>query len=111
MAYLSICCVYSKTCLTEEHVLLEGMCYSVTHVVMVVMSFMRMCYERSSVVDEHLLQVFAESATISDAVNLGKWCVLFSPVIFFCSETCFLRIYFLECSFTVLRVVVVFLVC
>ena len=34
---------YWKTCLTGEHVLLEGMCYSGTHVVVVVMSFMRIC--------------------------------------------------------------------
>ena len=34
---------YWKTCLTVGHVLLEGMCYSGTHVIMVVISFMRIC--------------------------------------------------------------------
>ena len=34
---------YWMTCLTGGHVHLEGMCYSGTHVVVVVMSFMRIC--------------------------------------------------------------------
>ena len=34
---------YWKICLTGGYALLEGTCYSRTHIVVVVMSFMRIC--------------------------------------------------------------------
>ena len=33
------------------------------------------CYGRTCPVDGHVLQVFAETATIEAAVSVGSWCV------------------------------------